>query len=284
MDGYYVWCGAVIRVGQTYHMFASRWPVATGFPGGYMTHSEIVRATAARAEGPYTFQEVIVGKRASAMWDSGMAHNPAIYCVGDTFVLYYNACEEGSTYRQIGVATAPAVTGPWTRRNTPLDLGLQTDANNPSAFFEPDGSVKLVWRDRELRPMISTAESFEGPYQVVNDNIYPPSRLEDFFLFKQGGRYLILVEDNRSEITGHERWGGIISSPDGIHDWQKDAEPVGYDHEIRYCDGSVLRVTRRERPWLLIEEEGASYLFTSVYDGVSTWNQPVPIDPPYPVD
>jgi hypothetical protein len=26
MDGYILWCSSVIKVGDTYHMFASRWP------------------------------------------------------------------------------------------------------------------------------------------------------------------------------------------------------------------------------------------------------------------
>ena len=88
MNGYFVWCGAVIKVGDRYHMFASRWPEATQFPEGYRTHSEIVRATAARPEGPYTFQEVVIGKRAPGKCDSGMAHNPVIYRVGSDFVLF----------------------------------------------------------------------------------------------------------------------------------------------------------------------------------------------------
>ena len=134
----------VVRRGQVEHLlFASRWPEATGFPEGYRRHSEIVRATAVRPEGPYTFQEVIIGARASGRWDSLMAHNPAIYKVRDQFVLFYNGSEVGSTYRRIGYATAPTITGPWVRYDTPVDLGLPSDANNPAAFFEPDWSVRL---------------------------------------------------------------------------------------------------------------------------------------------
>ena len=81
MPGYFVWCGSAIKVGATYHLFAARWPETTKFPEGYRQHSEIVRATAARPEGPYTFQEVVIGARAAGRWDSGMAHNPAIYRV-----------------------------------------------------------------------------------------------------------------------------------------------------------------------------------------------------------
>src|SRR5271170_98149 len=65
IDGYFVWCGSVIKVGDAYEMFASRWPTNTKFPDGYRQHSEIVRAEAPRPEGPYVFQEVVIGKRAA---------------------------------------------------------------------------------------------------------------------------------------------------------------------------------------------------------------------------
>jgi len=276
MDGYFVWCGSVIKVGDTYHLFASRWPMDTKFPDGYRQHSEIVRATAARPEGPYQFQEVVIGARAAGKWDSAMAHNPAIYKVGDTFVLYYIGSDVGSRYRQIGIASAPAVTGPWTRRDRPLDLGVDCDANNPAAYFEPDGSVKLIWRTVDLRVCISTAKSYEGPYTLANSNVWPKARLEDFFLFQQAGKYHLLCEDAGGSVTGQKKWGAHLYSADGIHDWQPWIKPVAYDHTIHWTDGTTLTATRRERPWLLMEGGKVTHLFTAVYDGQRTWNQPVP--------
>ncbi|MBI5820801.1 MAG: hypothetical protein HZA88_17675 [Verrucomicrobia bacterium] len=280
MDGYFVWCGSVIKVGDQYHMFASRWPVATKFPEGYRQNSEIVRAVASRPEGPYKFQQVVIGKRAPGHWDSGMAHNPAIYKVGDTFVLYYNASDVGSRYRQIGIATAPSVTGPWTRRDKPLDLGLAADANNPAACFEPDGSVRLFWRAVNLRVFISVACSFEGPYTLANDGVWPAARLEDFFFFKHAGAYHVICEDNAGSVTGHERWGAHLCSADGVGGWRPTPQPAAYDHTIRWTDGTEFKPVRRERPWFLIEDGKVTHLFTAVYDGVRTWNQPVPLKPP----
>jgi len=277
MPGYFVWCGSAIKVGATYHLFAARWPEATKFPEGYRQHSEIVRATAARPEGPYTFQEVVIGARAAGKWDSGMAHNPAIYCVGDRFVLFYIGSDVGAAYRQIGCATAPAITGPWTRSDRPLDLGCASDANNPSACFEPDGSVKLVWRTKDLRVCISTAPSYAGPYQLANTNLWPAARLEDFFFFKQGARWHLLCEDNAGSVTGHERWGAHLVSSDGLHGWQPLYAAADYDHTIRWSDGTEFHPVRRERPWLLIENGRPTHLFTGVFDGRQTWNQPVPI-------
>ncbi len=283
MDGYFVWCGSVIKVGETYHMFASRWPTETKFPEGYRDHSEIVRAVAPRPEGPYAFQEVVIGKRAKGKWDSGMAHNPAIYKSGDRFVLYYIGSDAGSHDRQIGVATAKAVTGPWKRRDTPLDLGVASDANNPSACFEPDGSVKLIWRTRDLRVCVSAARSYEGPYTLANSNVWPSAKLEDFFFFTCDGQYHVVCEDNAGKITGHERWGAHLVSADGISDWKVSPSPVVYDHTIRWTDGTTFEPRRRERPWLLIEDGRPTHLFTAVYDGQRTWNQPVPLPKKEPV-
>lgn len=280
MDGYFVWCGSAIKVGDEYHLFASRWPVATKFPEGYREHSEIVRAVASRPEGPYQFAQVVIGRREPDKWDSGMAHNPAIYRVGDTFVLFYNASAAGSRYRQIGIATAPRITGPWTRRDRPLDLGMAGDANNPAACFEPDGRVRLFWRTVNLRVCISVADSFEGPYTVANDGVWPTARLEDFFCFKHGDTYHVICEDNAGSVTGHERWGAHLMSADGIGGWRPAPDAAAYDHTIRWTDGTEFNPVRRERPWLLSENGQITHLFTAVFDGERTWNQVVPFTPP----
>ena len=41
MDGYYLWDPSVIKVGKTYHLFASRWPESTGMQGWKKSHNII---------------------------------------------------------------------------------------------------------------------------------------------------------------------------------------------------------------------------------------------------
>ena len=284
MDGYFVWCGSAIKVNATYHLFASRWPVATGFPDGYRQHSEVVRATSSTAIGPYTFQEVVIGRRDAGFWDGAMAHNPVIYEHGSRFLLFYIGSDHGSAYRRVGLAVADRITGPWRRSAKPLDLGIECDANNPAALFEPDGTVKLIWRTKDLRVFVSTAPSAHGPYTVATANIWPSAMLEDFFFFKRNGQYHVLCEDNVGGVTGHKRWGARIVSPDGLGRWSKyEPEVCAYDHSIEWTEGGSFTATRRERPWLLIEDRAATCLLSGVYDGVSAWNQPVSISPPWPV-
>ena len=65
-------------------------------------------------------------------------------------------------------------------------------------------------------------------------------------------------------------------------EWKALSSPVAYDHRIRWREGGDFTATRRERPWLLIENGNITFLFTGVYDGQHSWNQPVPVIQPLP--
>jgi len=61
MEGYWVWCGSVVKDEEgRFHMFASRWPTWLPMHPGWIVASEIVRAVADTPEGPYHFQEVVL--------------------------------------------------------------------------------------------------------------------------------------------------------------------------------------------------------------------------------
>ena len=61
---YWIWCGSVVQGEDgAYHMFASRWPKDLGFGANWLFNCEIVRASSKNPEGPYTFQEVVLGRR-----------------------------------------------------------------------------------------------------------------------------------------------------------------------------------------------------------------------------
>lgn len=288
MDGYWVWCGSVVKVDSLYHMFAARWPKKNKFPDDYFRESEIVRATSRNPLGPYTFQEMVIGERDSLFWDSNMAHNPTIHRIGDQYVLFYLG-SDFTTYRagsdrllrRIGYATSSSVEGPWKRSDVPL---LEEESNNPAVFVEPDGSVKMMYRDEKLTVKVAVAPGFAGPYEVRNDNVWPATRLEDFYLFRKDGMYHMICEDNLGDITGHVRWGAHFVSDDGITGWKTHDPVVVYDHDIRFEDGALLHCERRERPQLIIENGRITHLVTGVYVGSSSWSQPVALIPPLRVD
>ncbi len=283
LDGYWVWCGSVIKVDNTYHMFASRWPKKNKFPDDYYAESEIVRATSSFPMGPYSFQEVVIGERDSSFWDSNMAHNPTIHKIGNKYVLFYIGSdyktfrtEKNKLLRRIGYATASNIEGPWVRCTNPV---IDEESNNPSLLVESDCSVKLLYRDEKLKVKIAIAKDFIGPYTIANSNVWPDAPLEDFFLFKKDGKYHFICEDNAGKVTGHIRWGAHFISSDGISNWHPFDPVVAYNHDILMENGSKLHCERRERPQLLIEENKITYLLNGVYDGKNSWCQPVELIP-----
>jgi hypothetical protein len=282
MDGYFVWCGSLIRAEGRFHMFASRWPRDTGFPDGYRRHSEIVRAVSDVPEGPYEFREVVLAGRGGDWWDGRMCHNPKILRIGDRYVLFYNATDLSGRllhgkhpYRQIGYADAPSIRGPWRRLDRPLPLG--EDTNNPAPYVHDDGCVLLVYRDWALRMYIAKAPAYDGDYQVVARDFFEEGRLEDPDLYVVDGQYHMVMEDNQAKLTGHERHGGHLVSRDGIH-WQRADDVHVYTHDIAFKDGTRFTAERRERPEMFnanAEVKGRgepTHLATGVFHGGAAWN------------
>jgi hypothetical protein len=108
MDGYWVWCGSVIKGDDgKYHMFASRWPKTTGFGPYWLTNSEIVHAVSDKPAGPYKFSDIALPPRGSEFWDGQMTHNPAIRKYKGTYLLYYTGTtnKRGIAFKDRGSST-----------------------------------------------------------------------------------------------------------------------------------------------------------------------------------
>lgn len=174
MEGYWVWCGSVIK-GEDgkYHMFASRWSMDYPMHPGWLAASEIVRAVSDTPEGPYRFEEIVLPARGPQYWDGRTAHNPHITKYGDTYILYY----VGSTHpfpelkdpsamrhedditvvarsnKRIGVATSKSIFGPWQRYDSPL-LNPRPEyfdnffTSNPAPCMEPGGGCTMIYKTR----------------------------------------------------------------------------------------------------------------------------------------
>jgi hypothetical protein len=282
MANYWIWCGSIIKVDSTYHLFASRWPKGNAFPVDYLKSSEIVRTTAKSILGPYEFREVVIGERDSSYWDSNMAHNPIICKIGNNYVLFYIGCDfntmrpgSKSYLRRIGYAVARNIEGPWHRSDKPV---INRESNNPSILLD-SGKIKLLFRDENLRVFLAEADSISGNFKILNDNVWPASEIEDFCLYKMENKYHFLCEEGIGYITGHERWGADLYSEYGIHNWKKFGNGIAYNHDIRLNNDSAMHCIRRERPQLVIENNMIECLVTAVYDGKNSWCQPVMIQP-----
>lgn len=76
-EGYFVWCGSLIRHGDTYYLFYSRWKKEYGFDA-WVTHSEIALASSKELFGEFRFEKVLFTKEDSNAWDRDCFHNPCV--------------------------------------------------------------------------------------------------------------------------------------------------------------------------------------------------------------
>lgn len=224
MEGYWVWCGSVIK-GEDgrYHMFASRWPKALPFHPGWGMASEIVRAVSDTPEGPYTFAEVVLGARGAGWWDGRSTHNPSIHKVNDTYVLFYigitnpffDVPGERLTHyssewiaaratKRIGIATSKSVFGPWKRPDTPtIDVRAGYFDNffvsNPAPCIKPDGSCLLVYKTRTYR---------EPPYDKADGDMFSSMKLGVMSAPHYSGPYTRLTDVPL--FDGDDATGGVL--------------------------------------------------------------------------
>jgi hypothetical protein len=253
MDEYFLWCPSVIKVGDTYHMFASAWPVQYGI-AGWTGHSKCIRATSKDLLGPYTFQEVVLEKR-DGHWDNERVHNVKILKSGPKFILFYI-----STANEIGYAVATLITGPWTRSEKMMSF------SNPAPLIHPDGrvyvfgrlSVKIDGKDvRTARA--ATAPDFKGPYTAVAPeliNLFPNNyEIEDPTIWWANNQYNVICTDFGGHATGKSKVGVQYCSKDGIKYELVSKEPLN-TKTIIYDDGTSETFNRVERPFVYVDENG----------------------------
>lgn len=302
LEGYWVWCGSVIKGDDNkYHMFSSRWPRDLAFHPHWLTNSEIVRAVADKPEGPYQFAEVVFPARGAAFWDGLMTHNPTIHQYKDKYLLFYT----GTTYdgevptaanptqlkspkmlqaranQRIGLATAPSPTGPWKRLDKPIldPRPCKWDAlmtTNAAPCVRKDGSIMLIYKSTAnqqdlLRMGIARAARFDAPFERLSDeSIFnfdkTKDHVEDGYLWWQHGKYNLLMKDMNGGLSGEKAAGVHATSVDGIR-WELSKPAKAYSRKIRWSDGHTSIQSHLERPQLLIRKGQPTHLFFATGDG-----------------
>ena len=322
-DDHWIWCGSVCR-GEDgrYHMLSSRWSKDLPFVPNWVTNSEIVRASADKPEGPYRFEEVVLPPR-PGYWDGTMTHNPTIHYHDGTWILFYigvNIELDGTDApidrpasreefakaflkKRTGYATAPSITGPWTRCDKPIlqprpDHWDKDIISNPSPAIRPDGSVVMLYKstrdrlhfEKPAAPLllgVAGADHWSGPYRRICDE---PMQLnskfadiEDPFIWWQDDHFEGVAKDMTGEISGTFYGGVHIWSEDGIH-WQTAEDPLAYTREILWDNGKTSHQGMFERPEILIQNGRPTHLFAATGNGEGghqcmnrSWNMVVPL-------
>ncbi len=306
MPGYHVWCGSVIkdRDGK-YQMFASRWKQEKTFHA-WKSHSQVVRAQCDTPWGPFEFQEVVFEKRGLEYWDACCTHCPVVYQYGDKYFMLYTgmryALEDtpenfpaiqivAHDSKQLGIAVADDLKGPWKRFDAPAIPkcpGTFYDAitTDPTAVVRKDGSILVIFKSRRyvgpdyVDPLVphrkfawpyrsgqmcgaAIAPSLGEPFKVVTpvplfgapDSLYP--EIEDPCIWlDEKGTYHMLAKDMLGKICGEENQGCHFVATNGL-DWRYD--------DIAYTTVTdEYPFSLRERPWILLEDGKPLALYNAV--------------------
>lgn len=286
----FVWCNSPIygpdgRV----HVFFSRWPAKKGI-GGWLNGSEIAHAVADRPAGPYTFLETVLDPRGPGHWDATTCHNPSIQYVDGQYCLFYMGNSNGKTdTKRIGLATAPTLSGPWTRPDAPLLLpgpaGAWDDhcTTNPAFIKHPNGQYWLYYKswntkeyeqakDQDIRGNrkygLGIADKLEGPYvkfagnPVIDFSTQGSNKqFEDAFVWRQHGRFRMLAGDM-----------GVYSQEVGLYLESEDGRQWTFptiafrplrDYGVPQppAPAGLKRYGRLERPRRLLRHGRPVYLF-----------------------
>lgn len=256
MEGYWIWCGSVIKAEDgRYHMFASRWKKTQKMHPGWLLESEVVRAVSDKAEGPYTYEETVLPTRGPQYWDGRATHNPRIMKQGDTYYLFYTGITypfedvpEGEVVepddmrvivarasKRIGVAVSQSIYGPWRRPEQPyLDVRPEKFDNflvsNPSPVLEEDSSLWMMYKARGYKKPPYKGE-LHGPMTIGAVRAYsvqgPYERLTEHALFDTDH---ISIEDmfvwkqnGFYEMIAKDMTGEVCGEKyGGIHGYSKD--------------------------------------------------------------
>jgi predicted GH43/DUF377 family glycosyl hydrolase len=310
MDGYWVWCGSVIK-GEDgkYHMFASRWPKPPGFGPYWLTNSEIVHAISDKREGPYKFNNVALPARGEQYWDGQMTHNPAIRKYKDRYLLYYT----GTTYtgprpgmdfrisethpkkleahrqERIGLATSKSPYGPWKRLDKPI-LDVVPGAwdqyltSNAAPVVMKDGRVMLYYKGVTRLTVhaigLAIADRFDKPYKrVSNEPLNMGIGAEDPFIWVENGKFKALMLDHERKYSPDKEI--FYATSDNGLQWTTPPNAIAVSRNVKMADGSTQRFGKTERPHVLIENGRPTTVFFAVSGTLNgqgaSWNVAVPL-------
>ncbi|QBG46865.1 hypothetical protein EGM51_05435 [Verrucomicrobia bacterium S94] len=242
MEGYGVWCPSVIKVGDTWHMFCSRWKKGT-----HWGRSHIIRATSKSLFGPYEFRETVMdGPGFPYAWGKRGLHNPKIMKVGDKFLLHFLAMSGSrGPAKTTGFALADSITGPWE-----VVDHVVLPCSNAALWVHEDGRAYAVGKDnmkvgdKVIRTLKAyRADSYLGPYTEVGDG---ENRLpygfehEDPTIWWANNQYNVILTDWQGNVTGEQKSVIYFTSKNGI------------DYKLF----SPQAVWRRSEPFPMIRKSG----------------------------
>ena len=307
MEGYWVWCGSVIRAEDgRYHLFASRWPRHLPMHPGWMMASEVVRAVSDTPAGPYRFEEIVLPARGAQYWDGRATHNPHITRCRGRYYLYYTGITHpfsdpvpgqplttddcrviaARASKRVGVAVADRITGPWRRSDQPV-LTTRPDRfdsfliSNPAPCIEQDGTVCMMYKARGYLPPpytgflhgkmefgMAQADRPEGPFRPLCDSpLFGPDVEFEDPFLWRDEEGYHMIAKDMRGNVCGERYGGLYATSPDRMHWRFHPGKLMYSRRVLWDDGVVREMGNLERPFLLFENGRPAYAFFATSDG-----------------
>ena len=261
----------------------------------WQSDSEIIHSTSKDPVGPYTFKSLVLPHFAHGpsvrKMPNGNYFMMHLGC-GYPFTPFKNCTRKSAdappppkapqcNQFNVSVMTATSLDGPWTGQTSAggkqvfLSSGPRPakeswyvpsgrQFSNPAPHFLANGSILCAYRAdaRSGGEHVSVALA-----QTADSSNYVDSRGtaavgsyngEDPFLWQDERRHWHMLMHNMQGPLGV---GSHAFSRDGVS-WSRSAT-APYTHAVTYEDGSVVKMGRRERPQLLLSDEGQPRYFSS---------------------
>ncbi len=142
---------------------------------------------------------------------------------------------------------------------------------NPSVVQRPsDGKYLLYFKGNFYKPNwrgvhgVALSDSPLGPFTISDEFVFDVkmadgkiASAEDPYVWYHKGheKFYVVFKDFSGKITEGKPGLAIMESVDGIR-WTKPVDPFFMKKEVVLVGGDTLKVSRLERPQLLLDEEG----------------------------
>ena len=283
--GYHSWCPSLIKEGNTYHLFYTRWKMVEGKVNDlahWMTTSEIVHSISKNILGPYTpVEEPLLSAKNHHDWNVCNSKVTPQYNPDGSikrYVLYFINVRKGAIAGTSWLYSDDLSPGSWYGHRS--ELVKEATFNNPAIIFYPDGSAYGLSKNND--PAYPGTKRHMFAYRTDDYTAYPgdPAKRwgaplpnnrgsvnqlpgdvdhEDACLWEVNGQYHALMTDMSGRATGGKK--------KAVMHWFADAEsgtnyrlysdlPLAYvGDSITFAEGNTERYYRMERPQVYVNPE-----------------------------
>ena len=304
MDGYFVWCGSMVKGDDgLYYLYFSFWEKTGEFNIDWVIHSKIGYAVSDNPYGGFKYKGVALSGSGQG-WDADAVHNPAVIKYDGKYYMYHMGNYGNGEFwnhrnnQRIGVSVAENPNGPWLHCKEPL-VDISSDSfdslmtSNPSVTVGGDGKFYMIYKgvtDNGKPPIggavvcgIAVSDSPLGPFKKYGKPIMVNPEhdwsVEDAFIWYENERFYVLAKDYQGYFTkAGKGQTALFSSKDGF-DWKACENPLAYLNELCFED-YVMPLHRMERPQIFFEDGKPKVLLCACMpneDAKDTFNISIPL-------